>query len=340
MLRVCLYLCVVLCFGGPCVSAYNPVCGVFVTNADTGDVVYSYNADKKTQPASLTKMMTLKLVFREIKRKKLRPATKIRVSRRASAQSPTKLGLRAGDTITVRDAILSLITKSANDMAVALAEHIGGNVENFVKMMNAEAVRLGMKSTHFENPSGWKSTKQYTTARDMSKLSRSLLKECPDFYHLFATKSFNYNQTRILNHNKLLGRHGMGSGKDYFVVDGIKTGYVAASGFNLAASATDGKIRLIAVVLGGKTAEQRDAHVNLLLQKGFPRMHALLERKAKKRNSTVLAYGEMASRRAYIQQVGVMKPAVVIERARHSVSRKVRKKFCMKKCIRVKKRRV
>lgn len=304
-----------LCVCAPCLHAYNPVRGVFVANADTGRVVYSYNADKQTQPASLTKMMTLLLTFRELNSGKLKWNTQIRVSPHAAEQSPTKLGLNAGAAITVKDAVLALITKSANDMAVALAEHISGTEAKFVKMMNAEAARLGMRATRFVNPSGWKNVRQCTTARDMFKLSRALLKEYPKYYCLFATKSFNYNNMQMPNHNKLLGRHDANDGQGYFVVDGIKTGYVAASGFNLAASATDGKIRLIAVVLGGATAAQRDNHVNLLFQKGFPRAKAQLMKSSKNAEMRKIAAGD--SDRAYLQQVGVFQPAPRIIRARH-----------------------
>lgn len=310
-LRSC--LCVFVCACVSCLHAYDPVRGVFVANADTGRVVYSYNADKQTQPASLTKMMTLLLTFRNLQCGKLKWTTPVTVSSHAAAQSPTKLGLNAGASITVRDAVLALITKSANDMAVALAEHIGGTEANFIKMMNAEAKRLGMYATHFVNPSGWKNVRQCTTARDMFKLSRALLKEYPKYYALFATKSFSYNNVSMPNHNKLLGRHDINKGSGYFVVDGIKTGYVAASGFNLAASATDGHIRLIAVVLGGATADQRDKHVNLLFQKGFLRARAQLAKPGSRMQK--IAAGN--SERAYLHQVGVFQPATCAVQAKH-----------------------
>jgi len=280
--------------------SYEPVHGVFVADVDNGNAIYSYNADKQTQPASLTKMMTLLLTFRELQKGTIKWDTMIKVSRHAADQSPTKLGLKAGASISVRNAVLSLITKSANDMAVALAEYLGGTEANFVKKMNEEAKRLGMMSTLFVNPSGWKNTKQRTTARDMFKLSKALLKEYPKYYSLFSTKIFNYEKQHLANHNNLLGRHVMGTpnGTGYFVVDGIKTGYVAASGFNLAASATNGKIRLIAVVLGGKTARQRDAQMNLLLQKGFLRAEA----KLKKGQQKIVAVDD--SNTAYLEHIG------------------------------------
>lgn len=248
------------------VAAWGPVNAAIIVDARSGEVIYSYNEDVKIQPASLTKMMTLLLTFRALKQGKIRTNTKILISRHAASQKPCKLGIKAGGTITVQEAILALITKSANDIAVALAEHIGETEANFVKMMNVEAKRLKMTSTVFCNPSGWKNTSQTTTAKDMAKLSRALIKEYPSYYHLFATRQFKYNKQMMRNHNLLLGS------RKGFVVDGIKTGFVNASGYNLAASATKGSTRLIAVVLGGKTRQERDKQVERLLRKGFSKI--------------------------------------------------------------------
>lgn len=296
--------------------AYEPVKGVFVANADTGKVLYSYNADKQTQPASLTKMMTLLLTFRALRTGRLKWTTPLPVSVHASKQLPSKLGLKAGSRIMVRDAVMSLITKSANDMAVVLAEYIGGTEANFVQMMNSEAIRLKMNSTRFVNPSGWKNSRQCTTARDMFKLSRALYKNYPRYYHLFATKAYNFDKKVLRNHNRLLGKHPSLDGQKYFEVDGIKTGYVAASGFNLAASATDGKNRLIAVVLGGKTRQQRDQHVHLLFQKGFLRAEA---QPAKFSSGTKKAKHPVFinSKDAYLREVGVFQPAIRIQQAKN-----------------------
>lgn len=296
--------------------AYTPVKGVFVANADTGKVLYSYNADKRTQPASLTKMMTLLLTFRSLRAGRLKWTTPLPVSVHASKQLPSRLGLKAGARIMVRDAVMSLITKSANDMAVVLAEYIGGTEANFVRMMNSEAVRLKMNSTHFINPSGWKNSRQCTTARDMFKLSQALYKNYRKYYHLFATKSYNFDKQVLRNHNRLLGKHPSLDGQKYFEIDGIKTGYVAASGFNLAASATDGKNRLIAVVLGGKTRQQRDQHVHLLFQKGFIRAEAQLAKfspSVKKTKHPVF----VNSKDAYLREVGVFQPAIKIQQAKN-----------------------
>lgn len=243
-----------------------PVKAAFVMDARTGRYIGGYNEDIQTQPASLTKMMTLLLTFKALKSRKIKLSSKLKISKNAASQQPCKLGLKAGERITVRNAILALVTKSANDVAVALGEFLaGGNENTFVYLMNKEARKLNMKSTVFVNPSGWKNPKQLTTARDMAKLARALVRNYPRYYHFFATKKFSYKKASIRNHNKLLGsRNGI-------VVDGIKTGYVAASGYNLAASAKKGRRRLIVVALGGETAKQRDIEVDRLLKKGFSR---------------------------------------------------------------------
>lgn len=234
-----------------------------VVDSKTGKEIYSYNANEKIQPASLTKMMTLLLTFEALNQGKIKLSDRIKISKKANAQKPCRLGLKCGQTISVQHAILALITKSANDIAVALAEHVGKTEENFVRMMNKKAKALGMRSTVFFNPSGWKNTKQLTTVRDMAKLSRALITKYPSYYHLFATKQFRYENKVMRNHNLLLGKH------NGYVVDGIKTGFVTASGYNLAASATNGKVRLVAVVLGGRTRQHRDQQVSSLLKKCF-----------------------------------------------------------------------
>jgi len=247
-------------------AGYAPISTALVVDAKTGEVIYSSNPDQKTQPASLTKMMTLLLTFKAIQQKKIYPTTMIKISANAASQQPCSLGLRAGEVISVRNAILSLVTRSANDIAVALAEHIGGTEKNFVALMNKEAKRLGMSSTVFCNPSGWKNPQQLSTGRDMAKLARALLNEYPGYYHFFSTKQFCFNNKCIKTHNRLLGKRGS------FIVDGIKTGFLNASGFNLAASARRGNKRLIAVVLGGRTGKERDDRANMLLKKGFSKL--------------------------------------------------------------------
>ena len=256
-----------LAFCSENVECYSPVKAALVIDAKTGSVVYSFNADVQTPPASLTKMMTLLLTYKALKQRKIRMNSTIRISRNAANQSPCKLGLKVGDTITVKNAILAIITKSANDIAVALGEFIGGSEKKFVEMMNKEAKRLGMKSTIFMNPSGWKNPRQLSTASDMAKLSRELILKYREYYYLFNTKSFAYKKITMQNHNHLLGQHGD------INIDGLKTGYIAASGYNLAASATHKKQRLIVVVLGGETARKRDKQVLELFKKGFKRLN-------------------------------------------------------------------
>jgi D-alanyl-D-alanine carboxypeptidase len=268
-------------------AIYSPVNAAIVINAKNGEIIYSYNADQRTQPASLVKMMTLLLTFKALQQRKIYPTTMIRVSPHAAAQKPTVLGLKAGEYISVRNAILALIVKSANDIATALAEHLGGNSEKrFIDMMNKEAQRLGMSSTIFFNPSGWKDPRQLTTARDMAKLARALLIEYPSYYHLFAHKKFCLNNKCIKGHYSLLGKKGD------IIVDGIKTGFLNASGFNLAASAIKGKTRLIAVVLGGRTSRKRDALADLLLKKGFSK---LISREIPRRPSQKTSSGSSSS---------------------------------------------
>ena len=254
----------VLCTCG--IEAFSPVKAVFVIDAKTGKSIYGYNEDIQTQPASLTKMMTLLLTFRALRQGKITMNSSVRITRNAAKQRPCILGLKEGEVISVRDAILAIITKSANDIAVALAERVGGNENTFVYMMNKEAYKLGMSSTRFMNPSGWKNPRQLSTARDMAKLARVLTKEYSRYYPLFSTKQFSYRKVSMRNHNHLLGPHGD------MIIDGIKTGYVGASGYNLVASATRGNQRLIGVVLGGRTAKQRDAEMRQLLRNAFVRL--------------------------------------------------------------------
>jgi D-alanyl-D-alanine carboxypeptidase len=254
-----------------------PPDAAIVVNARTGGILYSHNIDTKTQPASIAKMMTLLIAFRQLKQKTIHLNTMIRVSANAASQSPCKLGLKCGDFISVHDAILAMVTKSANDVSVALAEHLaGGSLPHFIDMMNNEAKRLRMTSTQFLNPSGWKNPQQLTTARDIAKLSRALLVEYPSYYHFFSTKSFAFKKHIYKNHNTILGN------KDGMMVDGIKTGFINASGYSTAVSAKKGRDRLIAVFFGGKSAHQRDQTVALLLKAGFEKLSA-------RRKATLLA---------------------------------------------------
>lgn len=232
--------------------------------AFSGRVLYSHNADQTCHPASLTKMMTLYLVFDEIKAGRLSMNSRFKVSANAAAAPPSKLGLKSGETITVKDAMYALITKSANDVAIVVAENIAGSETAFAKRMTQKARTLGMSKTTFKNASGLPNSEQVTTARDMATLGRSLLLHHNQYYHYFSTQQYNYKNHTYKNHNKLL--------KEYEGVDGIKTGYINASGFNLVASARKGDQRIIAVVIGGDTASARNAKMTSLLNESFERL--------------------------------------------------------------------
>ena len=235
-----------------------------VIDAETGEVLRSRNADIRRYPASLTKMMTLYLLFEAVDDGKLNLKSKLKVSKRAAGQSPSKLGLRAGSTIRVEDAIKALIVKSANDIAVVVAEALGGTEVEFAKKMTRKAKALGMSRTTFRNASGLPNRKQRSTARDMARLAQALLQDFPEHYHYFDDQRFRYRGRVHRSPNRLLSR--------YRGMDGIKTGYIRASGFNLAASAEREDRRVIAVVFGGKTSRSRNAHIANLLDLGFTRI--------------------------------------------------------------------
>jgi len=239
----------------------NPKYAAIVLDMDTGKVLHSSRADKKLYPASLTKMMTLYMTFEAIKDGRLSLDQHLKISRSAARQPPSKIGLRAGRTITVRDAIQASATKSANDAAVVLAEAIGGSVSNFAAMATARARSLGMSRTTFKNPHGLTKRGQLSTARDMGLLGRRLFLDFPEHYHVFKRKVFRHNGRKYRATNKLLGK--------YRGADGIKTGYTSASGFNLVASAEQDGKRIIGVVFGGKSSARRNRHMRKLLDNGF-----------------------------------------------------------------------
>jgi D-alanyl-D-alanine carboxypeptidase len=235
----------------------------------SGRVLTAHHQDNRHAPASLTKVMTLYLTFEALDAKRLRLDQRLRVSRHAQRMRPSHLGLRAGQTITVRNAILALVTKSANDVAVVLAEALGGTESRFARLMTAKARKLGMTRTTFRNASGLPARGQLTTARDMAILARSVINDFPHHYHYFSTRYFTYHGRTHANHNKLLW--------GYPGVDGIKTGYVRASGFNLIASAKDASgRRVIAVVLGGRTGRARDWRMTRLLRASLGKQPAMV----------------------------------------------------------------
>ncbi|WP_120497032.1 D-alanyl-D-alanine carboxypeptidase [Kiloniella sp. EL199] len=235
-----------------------------VIDAHTGEVLYSRNADTRNYPASLTKMMTLYMAFDALEKGKLTMKQKLPVSKRAAGMAPSKLGLRYKSTISTKDVVMALVTKSANDAAVVMAEAIGGKETTFAKMMTKKAHSLGMTRTTFRNASGLPNRGQLSTARDMSKLAIALKRDFPQYYHLFSTQSYKYKNRSYRNHNKLLA--------SYQGTDGIKTGYTRASGFNLVASVVRNNRRLIGVVFGGKTGRSRDRHMKEILDKSFKRV--------------------------------------------------------------------
>jgi len=235
----------------------------FVIDAKSGKVLYSRYADARRYPASLTKMMTLYLVFEDLKRGKISLNTRIKMSRYAASQPPSKLGIKPGKTFTVRQGIYALVTKSANDVATAIGEKLSGSEKAFARRMTIKARQLGMHRTTFKNANGLPNRQQVTTARDMSKLGLALKEHFPKEFKYFKTRSFKYGSRKYPNHNRLLGK--------IKGVDGIKTGYTRASGFNLVSSVSRGNRRIVAVVLGGKTGRTRNAQMAKLIGKYLPR---------------------------------------------------------------------
>lgn len=234
---------------------------VMLMDYETGKVLYSRGGDLQRYPASLTKIMTLYMVFDALESGRITLDQKFKVSHTASRQAPSKIGLPAGRYISVRNIIYALVTKSANDMAVVIAEALSGSERQFAVDMTKKARKIGMKRTVFRNASGLPHRLQVTTARDMAILGQRILRDFPKYYPMFNTKSFKYNGRTYRNHNRLLG--------SYKGADGIKTGYINASGFNLVASVKRGDKRLIGVVFGGATGARRNAHMEWLLDKGF-----------------------------------------------------------------------
>jgi D-alanyl-D-alanine carboxypeptidase len=235
-----------------------------VVDAATGKVLEQANPDALRHPASLTKLMTLYLTFEALRDRRITLNQLVPVSEHAASMEPTKLGLVPGMQVTVQQAILGLVTKSANDAAAALGELLGGSEDRFAEMMTLRARAMGMTHTTFTNASGLPDPDQWTTARDLATLGRRLVTDFPGDYHYFSTPSFMFRRQLIANHDNLL--------KYYPGVDGMKTGYTDASGHNLETSAVRGGIRLIGVVLGAASNGERDAHMVALLNQGFDEM--------------------------------------------------------------------
>jgi D-alanyl-D-alanine carboxypeptidase len=238
-------------------SSYSPAYAAIVVDANTGATMHASNADATRHPASLTKIMTLYLLFERLESGKLSLESQLRVSEHAADQAPTKLGLREGSTISVEDAIKGLITRSANDAAVVVAENLAGSEEEFARQMTRKARALGMAKTTYRNASGLPDSAQVTTARDQATLGRAIQERFPRYYRYFSIRSFTFRGQRISNHNRLLG--------SVDGVDGIKTGYIRASGFNLVTSVKRKGRHVVAVVLGGTSAGARDTRMRQLL---------------------------------------------------------------------------
>ncbi len=239
----------------------NPRYASIVIHADTGHVLHEANADAGRYPASLTKMMTLYMLFEALEQGKITLDTRMSVSVHAASMPQTNIGLRAGRKLSVRDAIPALIVRLANDVAVVVAEALGQTESNFGRIMTEKARALGMFATTFRNASGLPNRVQKTTARDMVTLSAHLMKDFPKFYHYFSTQAFSYEGTTYRSHNRMV--------RNIPGVDGLKTGFIRASGFNVATSAKRGNCRVIGVVMGGRTAASRDRHMAKLLDRSF-----------------------------------------------------------------------
>lgn len=235
-----------------------------VIDALSGQVISAASPDEYRFPASLTKMMTIYMLFEALRDHRLSLSDPVPVSAWAASMPPTKLGLVPGMHITVEQALLGLVTKSANDAASALGELMGGDEDRFAQMMTLRARGLGMTHTTFRNASGLPDWGQVTTARDLLVLARHLIQDFPQYYHYFSTPSFQFHGRTVLNHQSLL--------RTYAGADGLKTGYTEASGYNVVTSAMRDDVRLIGVVLGGSTGRERDQHMAALLDQGFQRM--------------------------------------------------------------------
>ncbi len=239
-------------------GGYQPPYAAIVVDANSGRVLHASNPDSLRHPASITKIMTLYVLFEQLEAGKLKLDSRLPVSAHAAAQEPSKLGLEPGQTIATEDAIKAVVTKSANDIAVVIAEAVAGSEEDFARLMTRKAHALGMTRTVYTNASGLPDDEQVSTARDQALLGRAVQDRFPRYYRYFATSSFHFHGMDIRNHNHLLGR--------IQGVDGIKTGYTRASGFNLVSSVRRGGRHVVAVVFGGSSSGARDARMRDLIE--------------------------------------------------------------------------
>ncbi|PJB71826.1 MAG: D-alanyl-D-alanine carboxypeptidase [Alphaproteobacteria bacterium CG_4_9_14_3_um_filter_47_13] len=256
----------------PALANGNPRYASIVMDAESGRILHERYADKSLHPASLVKMMTLLMAFEAIEKGEISLRDRITVSKYATTMIPSKLDLPAGSTIRVEDAIYALVTKSANDIAVAIGEKIGGSESRFADQMTKRAHEIGMNRTYFKNASGLHHPGQVSSARDMAKLGQFIIRNYPKYYDYFSTRNFTYMGKSYHNHNRLM--------ESYPGMDGFKTGYIGASGFNLVASVKRNNNRLIGVVFGGQTASSRNAHMKQLLDQSFKELDDILVAKS------------------------------------------------------------
>lgn len=279
-------------------AAYGPAYAAMVVDANSGRTLYARNEDELRHPASITKVMTLYLLFEQLEKGRLNLDSQIPISAHAAAQAPTKLGLEPGETISVENAIKAIVTRSANDIAVAVAEAVGGSEDDFAKLMTRKAHMLGMAKTVYVNAPGLPDNDQVTTAHDLTLLGRAIQEKFPKYYGYFSIRQFNYAGAVIRNHNHLLGRvEGM---------DGIKTGYTRASGFNLLTSVKRDGRRIVSVVLGGSSGRIRDQIMAGLIEEHIDRASAV-------RTATLVAEADGESAREIAE---APRPAPVVERVR------------------------
>ncbi|MCW4153024.1 SPOR domain-containing protein [Halomonas sp. 18H] len=244
-------------------QAQNPRYAGIVVDTETSEILYAENADAPRYPASLTKMMTLYMLFESLERGSMKLNQPLPVSSTASKMPATKLWLKPGSSLPVETAIKALVVRSANDVAVVVAEALGGSEDHFARMMTSRAHEMGMQDTIFRNASGLPDDRQVTTARDMAMLARRLMLDFPEYYHYFSKSRFSWRGKTVTGHNNLLDT--------YPGADGLKTGFIRASGFNVATSAKRHGRRMLAVVMGGYSSSSRDEHMADLLDRGFMR---------------------------------------------------------------------
>ncbi len=269
-------------------SCYASTSSIMI-DAETGKILSQYNADERRYPASLTKLMTLYLTFEALDKGHLKMSDRLSVSRHAANMEPSKLGLKAGQTIQVKEAVNALIVKSANDCAVVLAEALGKTESQFAQKMTAKAKKLGMKNTIFKNASGLPNPNQKTTARDMATLGNAMYRDFPHYYSLFSQKTYKYKGRTLYTHNHVL--------QQFKGADGMKTGYTRAAGFNIVTSAQRQGSRVIAVTMGHKTYKERDQKVMSMMNRGLTKLVQ------NEKDSTALMYANLSDKKPVAQPV-------------------------------------